>query len=1197
MKIPFPSRGMKRLLAVVIPLLLVALVIYLSSGRDPAGTTGHPQKKGREVVASPQAAFQQWLSSKSEIRNKEIPQGLALAQARRDYMVALIRKNPQQAIAESISYGQWADLPPEIQPWVEKPFSLIGNYDFYPVCAPPGTQLPPDAPEYVARLNLQDGTSLEAYVYGKRQELMSKRGLPVQGIMLGGVAAIMDGVFQKVELSPAITAQFQPAENGLETSSVTGQPVGASAIHALAGGQIFTFADEEEFQKTEDTLARLDALPGPVAASSALFLPKSADGSGVIDLTKIEGFAGQASSVWTETKKRLFLIRINFTDNTTVPVTQAAASTELNGPTSDRIREMSYGKTWIEATVSANVYTMPQTEAYYSVTSPDRNNLLLRDARNTFRNTKSGGDAAINIGAVDNGSTSDGGANGLGNYDIVGIYFTSIGMGSGGVTYAGLAGGSNLWVQDTNTTDLYTHELGHNYGLGHASFWQTSDGSVVGAGSSEEYGDIYDVMGDGQMPLAHYQPQAKAKLNWLTSSEWASASGSNTYRIYRVDDANTTTGSLRGVRVTKVATSGLEQYYWIGYRPSYAGNAHLQRGAYLTWQRVSQTRCWLLDTTPATSGVKEDAPIDMGRTYADTAANVYITPVADGGTGSQRYLDVRVNIGPFPGNAAPTAGSISGPSTLAARTSGTFSITATDSNSDTLAYNWNAGDGSVNDNAATITYGWATAGTYTLTATISDMKGGTATVTKTVTVTDPALTFTSRTSGTTNGLNAIANNGTTAVAVGDGVTIRTSTDGITWTARSISGSNAYFYGISWDGSKFVAVGTDYNFTISNWTGVIYTSADGTTWTRRYLGTTAGTELYGVAPNGSGGSVAVGHGGTILRTTDGISWSPVSVNTLTASHYLEGVAWNGSVYALVGYTFFNSNNANGGLQLYTSPDGTTWTDRSAGAGLLSWQDFRKIHWLNDRFVASGFYSGIRVSTDNGQTFTTTRTHRENTPAMAYGDGIYFTTGVDQDNNDTPLDVLSMNGVTWFSQAAPTTSARNGATFFKHTFITVGANGSIWQSGSTIPPDTFAAWQYSNFTNGGTNAFDTSDPDKDGLNNFLEYALARDPNTASGANGSPANGTALVSSGSVKLALDLPEPARSDVTYTVQSNATLAGAWTTIAQKTGTASWTWLGGGTSQIALGSASGGRIFTTIGQPTSTVGETKYFLRLQVSP
>ena len=1193
MKTPFPSRGMKRLLTVVIPLLLLALVIYLSSGRDPAGTAGHPQKKDREVVASPQAAFQQWLSGKSEIRNKQIPQGQALAQARRDYMMALIRKNPQQAIAESISYEQWAELPPEVQPWVEKPFSLIGNYDFYPVCAPPGTHLPPDAPEYVARLNLQDGTSLEAYVYGKRQELMSKRSLPVQGIMLGGVAAIMDGVFQKVELSPAITSQFQPAQNGLETSSVTGQPVGASAIHALAGGQIFTFANEEEFQKTEDTLARLDALPGPVAASSALFLPKSSDGAGIIDLTKIEGFAGQASSVWTETKKKLFLIRINFTDNTTVPVTQAAASTELNGPTSDRIREMSYGKTWIEATVSANVYTMPQTDAYYSVSSPDRNNLLLRDARNTFRNTKSGGDAAINIGAVDNGSTSDGGANGLGNYDIVGIYFTNIGMSSGGVTYAGLAGGSNLWVQDTNTTDLYTHELGHNYGLGHASFWQTSDGSVAGTGTSEEYGDIYDVMGDGSMPPAHYQPQAKAKLNWLTSSEWVSASGSNTYRIYRVDDANTTTGSLRGVRVTKVATSGLEQYYWIGYRPAYSGNAHLQRGAYLTWQRVSQTRCWLLDTTPATSGVKEDAPIDMGRTYADAAANVYITPLADGGTSSQRYLDVRVNIGPFPGNAAPTAGSITGPSTLTARTSGTFSISATDSNGDTLAYNWNAGDGSVNDNAATITYGWATAGNYTLTATISDMKGGTVTVTKIVTVTDPALTFTSRTSSTTNGLNAIANNGTTAVAVGDGGTIRSSIDGITWSTRTVPefASNIYFQDITWDGSKFIAVGTDYNFTINGWVSVIYTSSDGATWTRRLLGTTSGTELRAVS-YGSSHYIAVGDSGTVLRSTDGTTWNTITISGITTSQSFEGVAWNGSLYVITGYT-----GSNGGVKVFSSPDGSTWTDRSTGAGVDTWQDLRKIKWLNDRFIASGWYSGLRTSIDNGQTFTTTRIHREENPAMAYGDGIYFTAGIDQDNSNADIDVLSMNGVSWFSQAAPTTDNRNSATFFKHTFITVGANGSIWQSGSTIPPDTFAAWQYSNFTNGGTNALDTADPDKDGLNNFLEYALARDPNTASGANGAPANGSALISSGSVKLALDLPEPARSDVTYTIQSSTTLAGAWTNIAQKTGTASWTWLGGGTSQIALGSASGGRISTTIGQPISTIGQTKYFLRLQVAP
>ncbi|OYW69464.1 MAG: hypothetical protein B7Z21_01230, partial [Verrucomicrobiales bacterium 32-60-5] len=392
---------------------------------------------------------------------------------------------------------------------------------------------------------------------------------------------------------------FAPGQTVSGRSVVTGQPVGAEAVQAVAGGRTYVFSSEAELAGFSAELARLDALPGKVAASSVLVLPDSADPNGQIDMNALQTFAVEQASAWTETKKTLFLIRVNFTDNTAEPVTQAAATTEINGPSSDMIRAMSYGKTWIEGTVSANLYTMPHTAAYYANGGNGLNSDLLRDARNTFRNSKSGADAAINLGPVDN--TGNGDTGGLGDYDIVGVYFSSIGMVSGGVLYAGLAGGGNLWVQNANYTSLYTHEWGHNYGLSHASFWQTSNGSVTGTGSSVEYGDPFDVMGSGPAPQGHYHPQGKSKLNWLTSSQWsdATASGSGTYRIYREDDT-ATTGTPRGVRVTKVATAGSQEYYWIGYKPAFTNNVHLQRGAYLNWQQAGQTRCWLLDTTPAT---------------------------------------------------------------------------------------------------------------------------------------------------------------------------------------------------------------------------------------------------------------------------------------------------------------------------------------------------------------------------------------------------------------------------------------------------------------------------------------------------------------------------------------------------------------------------------------------------------------------
>lgn len=83
--------------------------------------------------------------------------------------------------------------------------------------------------------------------------------------------------------------------------------------------------------------------------------------------------------------------------------------------------------------------------------------------------------------------------------------------------------------------------------------------------------------------------------------------------------------------------------------------------------------------------MKTDAPIPLGRTFADGTANAFITPLGVGGTGANSYLDVRVNLGPYPNNAAPVASAVNGPSTLPARTTATYSSSATDANGDTLA--------------------------------------------------------------------------------------------------------------------------------------------------------------------------------------------------------------------------------------------------------------------------------------------------------------------------------------------------------------------------------------------------------------------------------------------------------------------------------------------------------------------------------
>jgi len=78
------------------------------------------------------------------------------------------------------------------------------------------------------------------------------------------------------------------------------------------------------------------------------------------------------------------------------------------------------------------------------------------------------------------------------------------------------------------------------------------------------------------------------------------------------------------------------------------------------------------------------------------------------------------------------------------------------------------------------------------------------------------------------------------------------------------------------GQSFVSVGNS---------GTILTSSDGITWTEKTSGTPI--DLYGVT-SGNGLFVTVGESGTILTSPDGNSWTK---RTSGISKYLRGVTYS------------------------------------------------------------------------------------------------------------------------------------------------------------------------------------------------------------------------------------------------------------------------------------------------------------------
>lgn len=212
-------------------------------------------------------------------------------------------------------------------------------------------------------------------------------------------------------------------------------------------------------------------------------------------------------------------------------------------------------------------------------------------------------------------------------------------------------------------------------------------------------------------------------------------------------------------------------------------------------------------------------------------------------------------------------------------------------------------------------------------------------------------TWTQRSSGTSYILNTVAYGNSIFVAGGNGNTITTSTDGITWTSRSSASSalpDANYFAvnnIAWSSALnlFVAVGDRVG---TSGTPLLATSPDGVTWTRRaWTNDLNVANLWDIAADST--RVTVVGEKTILVSTDGSTWSSQTINNIGGMS-LTGVASSGAIRVAVG-----TYNSSTGLML-VSTDGTTWASATTPAGFTP-QD---VAWNGSLFVAVGSSSPLQ-----------------------------------------------------------------------------------------------------------------------------------------------------------------------------------------------------------------------------------------------
>ena len=283
------------------------------------------------------------------------------------------------------------------------------------------------------------------------------------------------------------------------------------------------------------------------------------------------------------------------------------------------------------------------------------------------------------------------------------------------------------------------------------------------------------------------------------------------------------------------------------------------------------------------------------------------------------------------------------------------------------------------------------------------------------------------------------------VAVGEQGTILVSTDGLTWTNRTMDWFD--LVAVAHGNGTFVAVGPF---------GGLLTSTDGEHWTKRSIpGASYPGELSDVT-FGNGRFVAVGNR-SVISSVDGVEWQawPGAVNHDLATvgfgngkfvAYRNGVpagiissdGVNWSSFALQPALAFGIRSVafGNGLfvgvtasQIRTSPDGTNWTAQTD----LS---FHSVTFANGTFLAVGERIARSVDGTNWDLVLPPQTNF--LAAATFGDGKFVVVG------ERGMLLTSSDGIDWTIRGGGTPNNLRGITRAPSGFVAVGNEGTVWSS---------------------------------------------------------------------------------------------------------------------------------------------------------
>jgi hypothetical protein len=275
--------------------------------------------------------------------------------------------------------------------------------------------------------------------------------------------------------------------------------------------------------------------------------------------------------------------------------------------------------------------------------------------------------------------------------------------------------------------------------------------------------------------------------------------------------------------------------------------------------------------------------------------------------------------------------------------------------------------------------------------------------------------------------------------------INTSTDGVRWTPGSLitlPGPAVLPYQM-----PQLAFGYAAGVYVTGFgNGAIETSKDGVSWS--WVNSTTNQGLTSAvcatvsSPSSSGLRVVhpvclFGSNGFVVTSADDAMQTWKLVGLPDQRYGVAGLTYGNGLFVAVTQT--GCSGCGPSLEtgaIFTSPDGTTWTQRATTQGMFA------VTYGVRGFVAVGWLGTIMTSTD-GITWTSTQVSASNASAIqfhgvAYGDGDYVAAGFIQGSQMTPiLYTTGGRSATWTQRTVGVSNAMlYGATFGNDRFVVAG-----------------------------------------------------------------------------------------------------------------------------------------------------------------